>query len=146
MQSLESLSGKDLPLSSSKPFRWQTQKRPLETVQGSFKSPPRLTLYQHSLPPPCLVWKYRHEQAHGQSWLPSRKMPGVKKKEGNHKSCNQAPHSPNTQRNLESREHVLLQNTKLAHTAEGPLEIDMQMGHRLGLQLLVWNIYDRGRG
>lgn len=142
MQSPENLSGKHLPLSSPKPFRLQTQQRPLESIKGSCKCPPRLALYQHLLPPPCLLWKDRHEQAHGESRLPPWETPGVKTKKGNCKSCSQAPRSQNPKRNLENRECVFPQNTRLAHTAVGTLQVHVQRGHRPLLQLLVQNVYD----
>lgn len=79
MQSPESLPGKDLPLSSPKPFRLQTQERPLESIKGSCKCLPRLTVSQHLLSPPCLVKQYRHEQDSGERRLPPWETLGVKK-------------------------------------------------------------------
>jgi len=87
--------------------------------------------------PACLPWKYRHDQAHEEGRLTPRGTPAVKKMKGNHKSCGQAPYSPNPERNLENKEGVLLQNTKLAHTAVGPQEVHVQRGRHPGLQLLV---------
>lgn len=74
-------------------------------------------------------------------------MGNARSKEKERKSQELQPGSPqpNPKRNLENTERVFLQNTKLAHTAVGPLEVHMQRGHCPGLQFLVWNVYDRGR-
>lgn len=128
MQSPESLSGKDLPLSSPKPFRLQTQKRPLESIKGSCKCLPRLTVSQHLLSHPCLMKQHRHEQDSGERRLPPWETLGVKKEEENPRSCNQSPHRPKMRGNLDN-----LQNMNLACTAVGPLEIHMHKAHYLGL-------------
>lgn len=141
MQSPESLSGKDLPLSSPKPSRLQTQERSLESIKGSWKCPPRLTLNQHLLPPPCLVWKYRHERAPGESQLPPWEMAGVRKKEG--KSQELQPGSPQPkpqekpgkQRTCFPPKHKV--GTHSWAVTEGGTVEHVQRGHRPGLQLLV---------
>lgn len=107
MQSPESLSEKDLPLSSLKPFRLQTQERPLESIKGSCKCLPRLTVSQHLLTPPCLVKQYRHEQDSGERRLPPWEALGVKKEEENLRNCSQSPYRPKTRGNLENRKTCL---------------------------------------
>lgn len=136
MQSPERLSGKDLPLSSPKLFRLQTQERPLESIKGSCKSLPRLTVSQHLLSPPCLVEQCRYGQDSGERRLSPWETPGVKKEKKNPRSCNQSPHHPNTRGNLDNRKYVFLQNTNLAYKAVGLLDMHMQRAHHPGLQLL----------
>lgn len=103
MQSPEGLSGKDLPLSSPKPFRLRTQERPLESTKGSCKHLPELTASQHLLPPPCLVKQYRHEQSSGETRFLPRETLWIKKEKENPRSCSQPPHRPKTRGNLDNQ-------------------------------------------